>query len=272
VRHRNTGCIAVLACDERLTSRFSHLAAAKFAALGMIDTDIFVKRPVLAMKVLGSVIAILLLGLGAVTLYVARPSGPALPLPLPLQAFDPRAAEEGRAYWADFRFLQKGFTPQLYRSFCGPATLTTVLQAYGAKVDQRYLFPTLTSKVKAFYTGMSLADIGELAAHNGLANRVIYADRLTAASFRTLLTDNLAREGDYVVVNYDRRVLNQRGAGHISAVGAYDAELDRVLVMDEASYRYPFTWVPLPLLFDAIHTHAVRHYRGVLLITGPVQS
>jgi hypothetical protein len=233
----------------------------------MVPTDIFVRRG-LTRKVLGSVIATLLLGLAAVTSYVAQPSGPALSPPLPLQAFDPGAADKGSVYRADFRFLQRGFTPQLYRSFCGPATLTTVLQAYGVKADQRYLFPTLTSKIKAFFTGMSLADLSELAAHNGLANRVMYADRLTEASFRALLTDNLAREGDYIVVNYDRRVLKQRGAGHISAVGAYDRKLDRVLVMDEASYRYPFTWVPLPLLFDAIRTRDGGDYRGVLLIAG----
>jgi hypothetical protein len=58
----------------------------------------------------------------------------------------------------------------------------------------------------------------------------------------------------FVAVNFDRRALSQLGFGHHSPVGAYDAETDRVLVMDVARYKYPPTWVPLGDLVTAMNT------------------
>jgi hypothetical protein len=38
------------------------------------------------------------------------------------------------------------------------------------------------------------------------------------------------------------------------------------LILDEAAYRYPFTWVPTTLLYKAVRTRADKHYRGVLFV------
>jgi len=69
----------------------------------------------------------------------------------------------------------------------------------------------------------------------------VYADALSLDTFRERLKANLGSAGDFVVVNYDRRVLKQSGAEHISPVGAYDEAQDAFLVLDEAAYKYPFT-------------------------------
>jgi hypothetical protein len=73
-------------------------------------------------------------------------------------------------------------------------------------------------------------------------------------AFREVVSSNLSRSGDYLIVNYDRAVLGQDGSGHISPLAAYDSETDMVLVMDTAAYRYPPTWVPLELLYAAMAT------------------
>ena len=67
-----------------------------------------------------------------------------------------------------------------------------------------------------------------------------------------LKRENLEEPGDFILVNYQREVLGQRRVGHISPIGAYDAETDRVLILDTASYNYPPTWVPLTQLYSAM--------------------
>jgi hypothetical protein len=213
-----------------------------------------------------------MLGIGAaaaigVSLWIALPTKSDLAVPAPLEAW--RGDLPSGDYGRDFAALADAFRPQRYRSFCGPATIETVLRAYGdVGADQGKLFPSLSSKLDTFYSGMSLAELAELAHSVGLRAEIAYADAFSLDSFRERLQANLARKGDFVIVNYDRRVLNQSGAGHISSVAAYDRSRDAFLVLDEAAYRYPFTWVPTSLLYQAVHTRAGEHFRGVLFISG----
>jgi hypothetical protein len=202
------------------------------------------------------------------TVWIASPTKDDLELSPPLEAWtSDRVAIDGD-FDKDLSTLTSGFQAQIYRSFCGPASIATVLGAYGVKnADQAGLFPTLQSKLDAFYTGMSLAELAALAESSGLQTEVVYADTLNVDTFRERLKTNLATQGDFVVVNYDRRVLNQSGAGHISPIGAYDESRDAFLVLDAAAYRYPFTWVPTRLLYQAVHTRADDGFRGVLFIS-----
>jgi hypothetical protein len=172
-------------------------------------------------------------------------------------------------YAKDFSQLERSFRPQIYRSFCGPASIATVLRAYGVKsADQTSVFQSLGGELKAFYTGMTLAELDALARSSGLRTQLVYADELSLETFRERLKTNLALAGHFVLVNFDRRVLSQEGMGHISPVAAYDPRGDEFLILDEASYRYPFTWVPAPLLYEAIHTKFAGRFRGVLFIEG----
>jgi glutathione-S-conjugate glycine hydrolase len=213
---------------------------------------------------------VLLLG-AAGTYWIASPTKANLALPAPLESFDPHSTTlEGLPYAKDFAPLARSFRPQTYLSFCGPASLATVLRAYGNKsADQTTVFPSWNSKLKAFYSGMTLAELDELARTDGLRTQLVYADTLSLEQFRELLKSNLAHKGDFVLVNYDRRALQQVGAGHISPVGAYDEAHDAFLVLDEASYHYPFTWVPARMLYEAVHTtDSPNRFRGVLFING----
>lgn len=216
------------------------------------------------MVVLSSVIA--LATALSVTGYIAFPNNAQLPLAEPLRALSnqpPRMAP----YDKDFESLVSGFTPQRYRSFCGPASIATVLRAYGVKsANQTAIFSSRLSELKVFYSGLSLAKVAALAESVGLHNDPVYADSLNVYTFRERLKSNLAREGDFILVNYDRRALRQSGVGHISPVAAYDSDHDSFLILDEAAYKYPFTWVPTQLLFDAIHTRDGDRYRGILII------
>jgi hypothetical protein len=217
--------------------------------------------------VLAVAVGILALGLSG-TYWIASPPEAHLNLAPPLKPFRVVSLDT-LPYAKDFSQLQRSFRPQIYRSFCGPASIATVLRAYGVDgADQTSVFPSLTGKFKAFYTGMTLAELNKVARAAGLRTQVVYADQLSLEEFRERLKKNLAREGDFVLVNYDRRVLKQEGMGHISPVAAYDPQQDTFLILDEASYRYPFTWVPAPILYAAVHTEFAGRFRGVLFIQG----
>jgi hypothetical protein len=219
-------------------------------------------------RLLGSAIVLAIMAVASVTAWIAYPTDADLKLTPPLTSWSPSDIASD-PYAKDLNALQSGFRPQKYRSFCGPASISTVLRAFGnTQVDQTELFPSITDKLDVFYSGMSLAELHNLAQAVGLKSKLVYADQLRLETFREQLKSNLQREGDFVLLNYDRRVLRQSGAGHISPVGAYDPARDAFLVLDEASFKYPFTWVPASLLYQAVHTRDGQHYRGVLFIHG----
>lgn len=207
----------------------------------------------------------------AVTLWVAFPTESELPLPPPLveATSDELRSDIPASFDVDLVPLVTAFRPQQFRSYCGPSSLATVMRAYGNQsADQLNIFPDWGMRLRAYYRGMTLAELGELAAAAGLQSQTLYADRLSLDDFRQRLKDNLSRPDDYVLVNYSRKTLNQSGDGHISAIAAYDSTRDAFLVLDEAAYRYPFTWVPAPLLYEAVHTLDGDRYRGLLFVRG----
>jgi hypothetical protein len=57
-----------------------------------------------------------------------------------------------------------------------------------------------------------------------------------------------------VLVNYLRSAIGQERGGHISPVAAYDADTDRLLVLDVSRYKYPPVWVEAAALFEAMDT------------------
>jgi hypothetical protein len=141
------------------------------------------------------------------------------------------------------------------------------MRAYGQPAaDQRRIFSSVDDKLKAFYTGMTLSELSPTATAARMKNEIVYANSMTLEAFRVRLKTNLARGGDFVLINYDRSVLHEGGRGHISPIAAYDEARDDFLILDEAGYKYPFTWVPAELLYKAALTFDGRNNRGLLLI------
>lgn len=205
------------------------------------------------------------------TAWIALPYDTEETLVIPLE---PVTEEElsitaASSHGADLAPLIAAFRPQPHRSFCGPATLATVLRADGNPAATEWaLFDSAVDGVRTFYRGMSLAELARLARANGLRSQIVRGDELTVENFRERLNQNLTQAGNYVIINYDRRALDQAGAGHISTVGGYDPRRDAFLILDQAAYRYPWTWVPTQRLYEATRTLDGSGYRGVLFVDG----
>jgi hypothetical protein len=230
------------------------------------------------LKFAGIIILLVPLALLGYLAYRLVPQESQLPLPEGLIASD---SPEGQAllgsadFLADYPKLAAAWQAQQLVSYCGVASGVIVLNALGEPANQFNFFnddtDSVRSRLQVTFGGMSLAELAGLLAARGADVASIHGDQLTLEEFRQLVKTNLAREGDYLLVNYQREALGQGRVGHISPVGAYDSASDRLLVMDTADYKYPYTWVPLAALYAAMQEQdpTSGRARGLLEVRMP---
>ena len=173
---------------------------------------------------------------------------------------------------ADYFPLSMHFTTQDNPAYCGPATIAMVLNALEVPrpasnmtlglgmFDQTNIFTPAAEKVKPAGAivsppyGMTLNELGGLLAAHGLAVEVTHASASSADGFRETAVRHLEDDDTFVLVNYLRKAIGQESGGHISPLGAYDADTDRFLILDVSRYKYPPVWVDAATLFDAMNT------------------
>ena len=98
---------------------------------------------------------------------------------------------------------------------------------------------------------------------------IIVDDNKVAQDIRTDLVENLKRRGNYVIVAYKRDAVGQRGGGHISPLGAYDAESDSFLVLDVNPASDGWAWMPTATLIKGMRTFDTVENRGYILVQSP---
>ena len=140
---------------------------------------------------------------------------------------------------------------QSRRAFCGVASSAIVINAALQRrppLTQETLFTPTASSVRSelavSFSGLTLDQLADIIRAHGLHVQVVHAAQSSLEAFRNTARAMLAEPLTFLIVNYDRATLEQDGAGHISPVGAYSPETDRMLVLDVAAYKYPYTWVP----------------------------
>jgi glutathione-S-conjugate glycine hydrolase len=161
----------------------------------------------------------------------------------------------------DYGQLAPEFVAQSRRGYCGVASSVAVINAIlrpQPRVNQSTLFTPQAAAVKGefavSFSGLTLEQLGRIVQAHGLQVEVVHATQSNVEAFRETVRATLAEPLIFLVANYDRSSLGQEGPGHISPVGAYDSDTDRVLILDVAAYKYPYTWVPLSKLWSAMNT------------------
>ncbi|HEY4221305.1 MAG TPA: phytochelatin synthase family protein, partial [Myxococcota bacterium] len=116
--------------------------------------------------------------------------------------------------------------------------------------------------------GLQIRQLGKILQVNGLDVQVRIVDaKLDEAAAKKEIVDNLARAGDYVIINYSRAGLGQKGGGHISPLGAYDAQSDSFLILDvNPNGEKTWVWADAKAVFAAMRTLDHDENRGFLLI------
>lgn len=186
---------------------------------------------------------------------------------------------------ADYWQLSPNFVAQQTQSYCSVASAVTVLNSMPIKkpVDPTYApyayftqanyFSPEVSKVISAQTvlrqGMTREEMAETLSRQGVKAKSIAGDTFTDASLRELLQKALGDDGQFVLANYFRHTLGQVGGGHWSALAAYDAQTDRVLILDVAKYKYPPAWVGISTLRQAIATidTTSNKARGLVIVS-----
>jgi len=182
---------------------------------------------------------------------------------------------------ADNKTITKPRDPALFPAEYAK-TLPPGLDPVFARYTQSTFFDAQTTSVKTrdqFFgrqptrpgekpsPGLELRELGDILAAHGLAVTVRVADdKLADDTIRRELVTNLKTPDDYVVVNYLRGALGQKGGGHISPLGAYDEASDSFLVLDVNPNGHTWVWAPAPLLFKAMRTPDAHENRGYVLL------
>lgn len=116
--------------------------------------------------------------------------------------------------------------------------------------------------------GMELREEAGVLQQHGLAVEVrVVDDKSSDDAIIQELSQNLARPGDFVIVNYLRPVLGQAGGGHHSPLAAYDDVSKSFLVLDtNPTEGKGWTWVPSWALVAAMRTKDAAENRGYLVV------
>jgi hypothetical protein len=115
--------------------------------------------------------------------------------------------------------------------------------------------------------GYQLRQLDELLKAHGLHTKlVIVDDAKSEDKIRQELAGNLQRPNDYVIVNYRRDAVGQRGGGHISPRAAYDAASDSFLVLDVNPAAAGWVCIPTALLVKAMRTFDTVENRGYIIV------
>ena len=172
------------------------------------------------------------------------------------------AAVKGH-FWSICRF----FISENFLTYCGIASSVTVLNSLGVDApDDPQIYPYTMFTQENLFTDAVLHRRRPLEVEKGgntleqLASildvfadvDIHFADALDLDRCRAILIDVLKSDNERVIVDFDRRVLDQAGKGHFSPLAAYHADEDRFLLMDVARYKLPPCWVKAAVLFEAL--------------------
>lgn len=171
--------------------------------------------------------------------------------------------DHGRLRPDDLRHLPAGADPIVPRY-----TQDNVITP-GAKTRAQVLGEPLVVGGKTLRDfGYQLRQFDQMLRANGLTTKaVVVDDAKPEAEVRADLVANLSRPGDYVIVNYRREAVGQKGGGHISPLGAYDAASDSFLVLDVNPAAAGWVWMPLATLVKGMRTFDTVENRGYVLVS-----
>ena len=138
------------------------------------------------------------------------------------------------------------------------AKIKTLKQVYGQPIHSKKDF------------GLQLRQLHEIFMSHGLDSKLrVVGKELSDEVIRQDLISNLKTKGDYVVINYKRSELGQKGGGHISPLGAYDEKTDSFLIMDVNSTRYNWVWTQTKALIRSMRSFDTKENRGYILLKEP---
>ena len=173
--------------------------------------------------------------------------------------------DRSRLHAEDLEYVPSGFDPTIPR-FTQDNVITK-----GRKTRAQILGEPQSVNGKQIQDfGYQVRQLDEMLRANGAITRLtIVDDKKIEQDIRNDLVENLKSRGNYVIVAYKRDAVGQRGDGHISPLGAYDADSDSFLVLDVNPASAGWVWMPTATLVKGMRTFDTVENRGYILIQSP---
>lgn len=176
--------------------------------------------------------------------------------------FDSAATKDH--FWTLVRY----FISEKFLTYCGIASSVSVLNSLGVDAPedpQIYPYRMFTQEnlftdavlhhrrpVEVEKHGNTLEQLATVVGSFPVGVDTHFAADLNAKSARDLLVETLRDPDKRVIIDFNRKVLHQKGSGHFSPLGAYHEGEDRFLIMDVARYKLPPSWVSGDVLYEAL--------------------
>lgn len=115
--------------------------------------------------------------------------------------------------------------------------------------------------------GYQLRDFNALLKAHGLKTKLRVVDaNISEDDVLAEMISNLKERHNYVIINYLRTAVGQKGGGHISPVGAYDKASNSFLILDVNPAKASWVWMPASKLLQGMRTFDQRENRGYILV------
>lgn len=199
----------------------------------------------------------------------------------------PRGAElfDEAGVKGHFWTLCRYFISEKFLTYCGVASSVTVLNSLGvAAPPDPQIYPYLMFTQDNIFTdavlhrrrpleiekgGNTLEQLESVLGAFDVRVEAYFGSDLDVAETRRTIIAALGASDQRVIVDFDRKVLRQRGSGHFSPLAAYHEGEDRFLLLDVARYKLPPCWVRAEVLHEAITgiDKTSGKSRGFLIVT-----
>ena len=116
--------------------------------------------------------------------------------------------------------------------------------------------------------GFQIRQLDELLKHYEVETELhVVDDQLGEDQILREIKENLKESDNYVLINYKRSAVGQEGGGHISPLGAYDAQSNSFLVLDVNPAKVGWVWMPAKTLVAAMRTFDTVENRGFIEVS-----
>ena len=211
-----------------------------------------------------------------------------LKLPKNLIALDSKEGQEifqQSTYKADFWPLMENIETQQNLMYSGVASMVVALNAlnvdpptepahapYKMYTQNNIFTPAvlkITTPTNVNKRGVNLTELEKMLGDYPVKALMYRTNDTSYKEFKESAMHALKTGKGYVIVNFDRRTMGEKGGGQFSPIAAYDATTNRFLIVDVARYMYPPVWVNGLDLWHAMKAVDTRTHepRGFVIIS-----
>ena len=126
------------------------------------------------------------------------------------------------------------------------------------------------NKQNNYDPGLTLKQLADILTIHKLDISLYYANHSIAKGlkkFRKKLKKTLNKKHQYMIANFNGKILGAKTAGHISPIVAYNQTSDEILILDVAAHKNSWYWVNISKFYQAMHTKDGNQYRGYLIVS-----